>query len=498
MKKGIILVILLFLFTMLFADWDAKRYGGNQLTIMLTNYGIFGQNVLTGSSGAYWPAGYPDETYIFGAGIWFGGLIDTSGDTLCDTLVSAGYRPASGVTEFSPGDDINHDSTDIVYLSNSDNNGLGWPIKDEEGNDYVFSDIDAFCLFNDKDSSQHFTEENLPLDIEVREYGYEWNTVFLQDVKFIKYIVKNARTDGKTIKNAYISVATDNDIGNESGSAANDILGFIDTITTNYGNTADTLIQLNTVYQFQLDSEPGWEHTPAIISYILLQTPKATDSIDLYHDGNFIIEPGQEIGLTSLYSFSLQTDPVNKEERYQLLAGYDHLSFDPNDPEASYEPFPTWGQGTSGYPGQTESESSDKRFILSTGPFTLSPGDSVEYVFAICMNRSVDDIVPNASYLIYLWHNQGELGIKEKTKRNNNVMYISKPIINDELVLNIVSNGALFDINIYDIQGRKVEHLFNGNITGQREIKKQLHLNNGVYFIKDILNNSKSLKFIIM
>ncbi len=415
MKKIFLLIIIIMISISIFANYDAEWYEENELCVKFSNFGVFGYDLSTGDPGGYWPSDYPSENYIYGAGIWVGALIDTNSG-LFDTLVTCGYRPGSGISEFVPGFDASvsriYDDPEVrVYLSGEENGGFLWPIRTINNKDSIFSHNDLYAFFNDKDTFQHFFAENKPLDIEVKMYVYSWKNPFMENTLFIRYTIKNARTDGKTLENVFFGLNIDNDIGNEAGTSANDLLGFIDTITTDYWNISDTLIRMNTVYQFQQDSETGWHDFPGIITYTVLESPEAKENIDLYGDGDFIINQGDEVGLTSFTQYTLQTDPVNKIERYLTMAGYDIVNFDPSDPQASYEPFPNWGQGTSGYPGKTmySGNAGDQRFSMSSGYFDLLPGESKDFVIAVYINKQAEDIVPTASRLIHFWKNRDEM-----------------------------------------------------------------------------------------
>jgi hypothetical protein len=57
------------------------RHNVNQVEMCVSNFGKFGQNEVGTAAGCWWPIGTTD-TYIFGAGIWFGAVDSLIGDTL--------------------------------------------------------------------------------------------------------------------------------------------------------------------------------------------------------------------------------------------------------------------------------------------------------------------------------------------------------------------------------------------------------------------------------
>ena len=85
MKKSIYISIILIISISIFANWDSEWYNTNEFVIDISNYGVFGCNVSSTGGGAYWPSEYTTETYIYGGGLWVGGLIDTN-NNYYDTL----------------------------------------------------------------------------------------------------------------------------------------------------------------------------------------------------------------------------------------------------------------------------------------------------------------------------------------------------------------------------------------------------------------------------
>ncbi|MEO0234304.1 MAG: hypothetical protein ABIN39_06750 [candidate division WOR-3 bacterium] len=419
--------------------FDQRMLDINQINTWITNFAIFGQDVYSGNnSGLYWPAGFPQETYVFGAGVWVGGIIEND-DGTADTTMSCGYYPNSASTEFVPGD-INDASPDrptpytnpwdIVYISTSDNYGQPWPLKTTSGADSVVSMQDSYTEFNDMDIAYRLVASSKPLEIEVKQTTYAWVGPLKEDIIFIKYEIQNKRSDHKDIKKCYVGIGADNDIGNEAGTAANDLLGFIDTMTVDYAGVNDTLMQINVGYQFQLESEAGWTHFPGIVAYKYLESPRATEPIDLYHDGSFIIPAGERIGMTTFNYFTIQTDPSDHIKRYLVLAGYDHTIYNPNDPEASYRPFPTWGQGVPGYPGKTEDPTAkgDKRFAMASGPFTLKYDSTATVIIGIIISKNSAEML-NKMLIAQQIYDQGWLGPVAPGQVNFDVVGMDKKVI---------------------------------------------------------------------
>jgi len=344
----------------------------NQMNMPLTNYGIFGQTI-DGKEGFYWPSGFPNETYIFGASIWVGGLVRrVNNPTKFDTQLTCGYNPNSGGTEFTQGEPGHASDPDqkIYFSSDSD-----WPLKDSQGQDSVVSTTDAYFIYNDYDETKHFVPENKPLDITVIHQIYAWTGKLKEDMLFFVYnIVLDPEKD--TLHNAFMGICADNAIGNEYGTNANDLVSFDRT--------------RNLAFQFQTVLEPGWAHSPGTIAYKFLQGPTSNgvDTVHYYKDpydttktDSIVIHPDDTLGMTAFKIFTIDVDPADKFERYQVMSGYNYRTLDPNNVEASYHPFDIDEFG----PG-------DKRIILTAGPFNLIPGDTAKVIYAILMAKDTSEL----------------------------------------------------------------------------------------------------------
>ncbi|RKX66122.1 hypothetical protein DRP44_04775, partial [candidate division TA06 bacterium] len=351
---------------------DYRWMQANQMNMPLTNYGIFGQTI-DGNAGFYWPSGFHNETYIFGAGLWIGGLVRKANDpTKFDTFVTCGYNPNSGGTEFVAGEPGHSSDPDqkIYFSSDSD-----WPLKDAQGRDSILSTLDSYCAYNDYDEAKHFVTENKPLDLTVIQQTYAWTGKLKEDILFFVFnVVLDPSAD--TVHNAFLGVCADNDIGNESGTSANDLVGF----------DRDR----NMAFQWQNDAESNWTHFPGTIAYKFLQGPTSNgiDTVHYYKDpydttktDSIVIHPNDTLGMTAFKIFTIDIDPADKFERYQEMSGYTYKGLDPQNPEDSYNPYDIDVYGPS-----------DKRFLQTAGPFNLIPGDTAKVIYAILMAKDTSEL----------------------------------------------------------------------------------------------------------
>ncbi len=379
---------------------DINLINGNELNMYISNYGVFGHSP-QGNAGAWWPSNRRLETYIFGAGPWIGAITKDG-----DTVVTWFYNPNSGESEgvpahiADPNDLYNYnaalsDPYDRVHIYGiTTNEGYEWPLKTVTGEDSVVSDMDSYEAFLDIDPA-HQESDSKPLGLYVVEQTYQWDVPGLDNTVFNIYEIENI--SGDTLYNVYAGITYDNDIGNESGSNANDLVGFI----RSYDFPDDTLgpIQLNLAYQYQITPEAGWigmdgNGTPGVIGCVFLESPLATDTVVVWDTigttvGPDTVLPGQPLGMTAFKIFTVSIDPTNDPARYSLMAG-----FDPPEAGGAYNPYmdDIFGPG-------------DKRFIQVSGPFTMAPNEKVRLVSAIVIGRDTMDILEQARKALLVYKN---------------------------------------------------------------------------------------------
>lgn len=379
---------------------DFQWYGKNQWRMSITNYGTFGYGI--GRAGGEWPRG-SGNYYIYGAGIWVGCM-----PSRLETLVTCGYNPSSGASEFTPGcwdnapGGYSGRTFERVYIYPED-----WPPRLSDfpesmrdsietplripvtGGDtlhgYLYpiprtvtSSYDAWTVLNDRDPDRHTTPK-IPVGVEIYQTVYAWNLPWNRDIVFFIYNVKNMTLD--TLKKMYLGMACDADIGG----ANDDMCGLILRKYVKNRAGTDSVFADNVGLVWDNDFNEGWATPPGYVGFDFLQSPYAyTDLID--NNGNGVIDEGpdgidnngnglidepaelEQLGLVSYKMFTLQAgDPVTNYTQYLAMAGYNYWETPPvYSPYDSIDPSPN-----------------DKRFLQSTGPFNLAPGEITTITIAV-------------------------------------------------------------------------------------------------------------------
>jgi len=358
----------------------------NDFRVPMTNYAIFGQFVDLGAAGGEWPKG-SNEMYIYGAGIWVGGTINdrtlqtfnfanvgTKRDTvlygaITDPRVVIGYNPSGGAEEFSG-------LTDIWISDHPEDWEVpdSWPVTDPITEDPIIVGIeDSYCEFDDQDPERWDvgTQSNAGDGEDIAKYGvgvkviqrtHSWNYENNKTVHFFVYQIVNVREDKAAIRNCYLSIMCDPDVG---PTANDDLVGF------------DASRNLGYCYDSDF-AEQGFARIPGFLAYKFLESPVASYDVDLNGDDQINdeeidwngvmvkdVKKGESLGLTSFKTSNLQSgDPDTEPEKYIIMAGHNY----PDVGDQRYAPFDL-GTGTTPV---------DQRFFQSTGPFLLAPlGETV-------------------------------------------------------------------------------------------------------------------------
>lgn len=415
MKKTLTLILLLFSSVIINAEennFDTKRltkpfvlssnnFDGNRIDCDIQNNGMFVSHVVSGRSGLSWPKGYGTQT-IFASGLWLGGIVNG------EVRVVAGEFAG----EFASGPwGKNHDSelhkiykvnkSDLSYPQNypdfqnwptdlgapwvdNNNNGTYEPLPEGPDHPEFIGDQVLWMVMNDGVDSLHWVFHSPPMGFEVQRtvFGFDRADEY-GDIMFVKDLIINKGEN--EVREMFIGLWSDPDLGD----ASDDFVG------------CDTVLGLGICYNDGDDVNftapwgggSGLGMTPAV-GYDYFQGPMVPALSETAKMFGREIPDMKNLKMTSFIKYigsdPKYYDPNNALEAYYYLNGW--------LPDGSDFPFIASGGTKFIHPGDPTKDtglndteyvdkdlhpSDDRRFLMSSGPFTMAPGDSQEVVYAI-------------------------------------------------------------------------------------------------------------------
>ena len=302
-------------------------------------------------------------------------------------------------------------------------------------NDFDLDDRGFRYAEGDGDSRQGYS---LGVQMNIQAIGY--GRSFAED--FIFFPMKIVYTGKDTLKGVYLGFYIDVDAPEyNEGGTINHREDWMAVLREEYDASLDTTYRYDMAFIYDQESEPyGGAGPVAYTSIKLLETPLATEDIDLDGNGEVDIINGDQLGITDWHWFRWENRPgvIKSEwaewEQYKLLSGgskatlWDNSKNDWGDFKVSQGDLfmaDTMSDGTvyelTGlhiaedawfHPDETGKLNPhfddysifareqwidlDCVFIMSSGPFTLAPGDSTTFSFALLMGDNLNDLKLNA------------------------------------------------------------------------------------------------------
>ncbi|HEX7076807.1 MAG TPA: hypothetical protein VF363_00110, partial [Candidatus Eisenbacteria bacterium] len=350
------------------------RMNVNNLDMVVTNHGSLAYDLTTGNPGLIYPRG-TTKTAVFAAGLWVGAKVtDSTGTNIRAAvgeysqeftpgpMVGGTFQPDQPAFKnfrFDRGTPLS--GTDLAdYLSQ------GGPV-DSVGNPQLLGDATIWSVFNDADPGVHTNEAGStePLGIEVQQSVFAYaRSGALGNIIFVKWRIINKGSN--TLDSTFVSVWSDPDLGG----AGDDLVGCDTTLSLGYCYNATNNDQL-------------YGGTPPAVGFDFFKGPSVA---------------GNPLGMTSFNKYVNGTDPSSQVETYNYMSGRNkdgspiHVL---NDTTLAVTHFQVSGLDPSQPSTATnwlDSNPGDRRLQLSSGPFTMAPGDTQEVVTAIIIGQGGDRI----------------------------------------------------------------------------------------------------------
>ncbi len=374
---------------------DSKKMDANSISTWYRTNGSYNRDPFTGNSGFEWPKG-TGMTARYASGIWIGCV---SGDDTLTAMAEYDY-------DFKPGyiDNFGNpqtDSTYRIYVINKNQinsyDYLHWPVnqgvyKTSDGKPYLMGDQTMFYVYTDGFPHSASASSDSSLKVQILQTNWAYNPFQheeqtflngspLSNTIFMEYRIINR--SNQTWNNMGVGLWTDDDLGTATddkvGCDTNAGIAFTynsSNIDGIYG-TAPPAVGLKFI-------KGGMKYTGNINDTVKYCSPPGSN--------NLIIKTGYiDLGMAVFNMYNgtspQPSDPRSNIETFRVLKGLwregQHW-VNPANGDTTLTPYSGDPVTNSGWinPGET-----DRRFLTSTGPVTLNPGDTMLIIAAQMIAR---------------------------------------------------------------------------------------------------------------
>jgi len=360
---------------------STQRIDVNQISMVVTNTGSLAFDRLHGAAGLEFPKG-SGHTAVFAAGLWLGALVNGAVRTSISEYYDD-YQPGSVKPDGTPDDPAKpeykgyklfrsyrdaHGGVDVAtrdaaladYSTGAVPHGAPAVTVLADGSLGIVGDEMMWSVYNDLDADRGVDPKSSkkPLGVEVSQTTYAYHRAgALDNAIFVRYRIANRGQE--TLENVYAALWSDPDLGEPF----DDLVG------------CDSALAVVYCYNATNADEVYGALAPCI-GYDVLQGP-------------LVVAPrgDRRLGATALSRVLKSAAPQDSIQTYNRMRGLQ------NDGGPTIDP--TTGQPTTfeftGDPmtrnGWLDTLPADRRLMISTGPFTMAPGDTQEIVVAIVIGQ---------------------------------------------------------------------------------------------------------------
>ena len=374
---------------------DNTSYTGvNNLQMLVSNVGSFAYDPAArfgSEAGLYFPRG-TDKTVVFAGGLWVGALVngaprvsvaEYTQEFRPGTVVDGVYSPDRGsfhVYKIRRGDDA---ESNADYASWPFDDGApalqaadGSDSLDADGNRIpkLLGDEALWCVYHDMDRGAHTNQAGStdPLGLEVQQYVFAFSrTGALGNAIYLKFLIINKGQN--QLEDTYVSLWCDPDVGD----AYDDLVG------------CDTTLSLG--YAYNEGPDPIYGDGAPAVGYDFLQGPIVPSPGDQARFLGRTIDGYRNLPMMSFNKYTAGTDPTSSQETYNYMRGLTPGGDSVVDPFGETTRYQVAGDPVTG-DGWIDVAGNDRRYMMSTGPFSMAPGDTQEVVMAVLVGQGADHL----------------------------------------------------------------------------------------------------------
>jgi hypothetical protein len=330
----------------------------------------------------------------------------------------------------------NHNSDTTVRVPFSDdpnswNTKFGWPVKDADGNNLILSDQDSYCVFNDSNNTVQI------LGLQLAQTGYAYGINFAKNILFFKFELTN--TSQNTYSEVYFHLHNDIDVGDISGGLPE------------WGDDKMNFIKSQNLVYFYDDGVSGeWpDGKTGFFGVMMLKTPEVAGTQLGITDMHYMLYDDDEnsdndtilYGLMSS-SRNLYNSPIGK--KYFHVANSSNIHFD--DPAT----IPASGM--------------DIQAHFSSGPYTLTPKDTLVFYTALVAGETYEEMI-NAAIVA---QNAVDLNFNLPKPPSRPNLYSTAGDFNANLYWDDISELSYDEFSGYDFEGYRLYRSKDRGVTWER------------------------------
>ncbi|MGH7563658.1 MAG: T9SS type A sorting domain-containing protein [Gemmatimonadota bacterium] len=242
-------------------------HDANGVFLRVSNRGGFGLSLEAGDVGNF-PRGTANR-YLFGSGLWIGGIGDVDANGVPDSIVTVGYNPENPAEiEWVEGAVGGFDRNDPRFRVLDSAN----PEDQDEFPAVPVADQELFTVYDDRVSVITGNIPSIPIGVEIRQRSFAFDEPGLDTSVIFQWDLLNIsdriRATGYTIRELWTGIVLDPDIAATLGDV-ND-----DTAAPLAVDGEDVLL----VWDFDF-SEAGFTGTPGFLAIVPLENPGGRTTI---------------------------------------------------------------------------------------------------------------------------------------------------------------------------------------------------------------------------
>lgn len=374
---------------------DSKLFDAGSIAAWYRTNGSFNRNPTSGNSGFEWPKG-SGKFARYASGLWVGAKVNN------DTLVAVCTYDYEFLPGYTDNNGMPQGSTDPLYriyklvLNDAGYDRAVWPNSllgnSNQGapvffhypsNSWRAADYGTQTFFfRMTDSYQHmgFGGSTAPLKADVMcvVWGFS-SPIELGNAIFMKYKIINRSTN--VWNNTYIAIWSDDDLGG----ATDDKTG------------CDSSIHLGYTYNGTLD-DPVYGPNPPAVGFALMKgvdvfTGNNNDTTIICNGKEKIVKVGRkDLKMTAFNSFINGEDPTSYRGSYRVMQGLDRFGNNIINPITNTVTKYKYSGDPVTSTGWLHGTANDVRFLVSSGPVNMNPGDTQEIVTVQIIDREFGNL----------------------------------------------------------------------------------------------------------